>query len=151
MDFHVERMPSPFSALPQPSGKALRKALWRDPEAGLHLAFGNRQSIVKFRGIREITHTELIEPVQGTRLAFAVDQQFHFEPLRVHWAIITSRSCAQRIRPNVEVEANVSNVSSADSTYPRGRKGVSQPRTVLHPPARNTRRAPAIGDSPAAK
>jgi hypothetical protein len=53
-----------FSALRQPSAETLCKALRSDAKAGFYLTFGKWQGVIKFRGIGEIPHAELIQPLQ---------------------------------------------------------------------------------------
>jgi hypothetical protein len=52
-----------FATLRKPSAEAFGKALRRQAEAGFDLPVGHRKGIVEIRGIREIAHAELIEPV----------------------------------------------------------------------------------------
>ena len=72
MNLNLDASTPAFSTLVQPSSKAFCKALWRNAKTGLHFAFGDGQCIVKFRCIGEISHAELIEPIERTCLPLAV-------------------------------------------------------------------------------
>ena len=50
----------------------------------LDLSIGHRQSVIEIRGIREIPHTELIQPFERARLRFPLNHHIHIEFLRVH-------------------------------------------------------------------
>src|SRR6266849_4404330 len=80
-----------FAALREPRGQAFGKALGRKSKTRFDLAFADRKRVVKVRGVGEIAHAELIEPIERAGAALAANHNIHFEFLGVHAAIITSR------------------------------------------------------------
>jgi len=55
------------------------------------LAVSQGKRVVEVRGICEIAHAELIEPLERASAALAANDDIHFEFLRVHGAIIALR------------------------------------------------------------
>jgi hypothetical protein len=55
-----------------------------EAEAGFELAFGDGESVVKVGGVGEVSHAELIEPVEWAGAGFAPDNDVYIEFLRVH-------------------------------------------------------------------
>src|SRR5580700_3046642 len=90
-DLDDHGLPLAFAPLREPPAQPLGKALWRQAEAGFDLPIGYGQGVVKIRGIREIAHAELIEPIERAGAAPAANEDIYFEFLRVHPTIITSR------------------------------------------------------------
>ena len=90
-DLHDYRFTLSFTALSEPCAQTLRKSLWRQAEAGLDPPVSHGQRVVEVRGICEIAHAELIEPIERAGAALAANHDIHFEFLRVHAAIITLR------------------------------------------------------------
>ena len=88
---HDYRFTLSFTALSEPCPETLRKTLWCKAEAGLYPAVSHGQRVVKVRGVCEIAHAELIEPIERAGAALAANHDIHFEFLRVHAAIITLR------------------------------------------------------------
>jgi hypothetical protein len=87
---HYDRLTLAFAALREPCPQTFGKALRRQAEAGFDLAIRQWKCVVEIRGIREIAHAELIEPIQRAGAALAANDYIHFEFLCVHSAIITS-------------------------------------------------------------
>lgn len=90
-NFHLHRLTRAFAALSQPRGESLGVALGLDAKACLDAAIGDGKHVIEFGGIGEVAHAEAIKPVERARLAFAGDDDFNAEFLRVHSASITSR------------------------------------------------------------
>ena len=90
-DLDDNGLPLAFAPLPEPHAQPLGKALWRQAETGLDLPIRHGQRVVKIRGIREIAHAELIEPIERAGAALAANDDIYFEFLCIHSAIITSR------------------------------------------------------------
>jgi hypothetical protein len=87
---HYDRLTLAFASLREPCPQTFGKALRRQAEAGFDLAIRQWKSVVEIRGIREIAHAELIEPIQRAGAALAANDYIHFKFLRVHASIITS-------------------------------------------------------------
>ena len=85
-----------FAALREPGGKALGKALRGEAEAGLDGTVGHGERFVKIGGVGEISHAELVEPLERTRAAFAANQNIHMELLRVHKSESTTAGVLRR-------------------------------------------------------
>src|SRR5712692_7018684 len=66
-----------FAALREPRGQAFGKALGRKSKTRFDLAFADRKRVVKVRGVGEIAHAELIEPIER-----ALDAVSQAEPLK---------------------------------------------------------------------
>lgn len=95
---HRHRLPFTFSALRQPCAEAFREPLGRHAKTGLDSSLGDRQRVVKFRGVGKVAHAELIEPLQRAGAPLPANYDVHFEFLRVHAAII-SLTQATSFRP----------------------------------------------------
>src|SRR6266446_3568569 len=52
-----------FAALRKPRAQAFGETLGRKPKARFDLTFADRKGVVKVRGVGEIPHAELIEPI----------------------------------------------------------------------------------------
>src|ERR1700688_2684285 len=63
----------------------------------MHLALADRQGVIKFGGVGEVAHAELIQPFQRTSLPCAADDQIYLELLRVHASILTSSPRRHRL------------------------------------------------------
>ena len=87
-NFHSHRAAVSLPPLRKPLRKPFGKSLRRQPETRLHAPLAHRQSIVKLRRIREISHAELVQPFHGTSLPLAPNQYIHTKSLRVHAQII---------------------------------------------------------------
>ena len=87
-DFNLDGLTLTFAALRQPSAKIFSKSLWRNAKARFNFSFRNGQCVIKFRGIRKVAHTELIEPFQRTGTPNARHDYVDLKPLRVHILII---------------------------------------------------------------
>src|SRR4029077_10681795 len=83
---NLHRLPFAFSALRQPCTEAFGEALRRDAKARLHSSLGNRQRVVKLRGICKIPHAELREPLQRAGAPLPANHHIHLEFLRIHTA-----------------------------------------------------------------
>jgi hypothetical protein len=90
-DLHDYQFTLSFTALSEPCAQTLPKTLWRQAEAGLDPAVSHGERVVKVRGVCEIAHAELIEPIKRAGAALAANHDIHFEFLRVHATIITLR------------------------------------------------------------
>jgi hypothetical protein len=88
--FDHYRLALAFATLCQPSGQPFGKAVRRNPKARFHFPVADRQRVVKLRGVREVTHTELIEPFQRARAALSANHDIHQKPLRVHGISLSS-------------------------------------------------------------
>ena len=73
-----------FATLGEPGGQRRGKSLGRDAEAGFDLSFRDGERIVKFGGVREITHAEAVQPLERACPPFSNDDDFDVELLRVH-------------------------------------------------------------------
>jgi hypothetical protein len=82
LDFH--RFAFTLASLCEPSSQPFRKPLGRQSKAGLHESVRYRQRVIKVRRIREIAHTELVQPVQWATSSRSSDQHIHLKFLRIH-------------------------------------------------------------------
>ena len=96
--FHLHGLPFAFAALREPGAEALGEALGRQPEACLHLPFADRQRVVKLRGVGEISHAKLIEPLQRAEAPLPAYHNVHFKFLRVHGIILRKYWPFPRVR-----------------------------------------------------
>ncbi len=88
--FDADRFAFSLATLREPRREPIRKAPGGEAEAGLNAAVGGGESIVKFSGIGEIAHAELIEPLEGTGLALTANEDIDVKFLRVHGLRIAS-------------------------------------------------------------
>jgi hypothetical protein len=91
-DFDYYRLASTFAALREPRAQRIGVSLRLYAKAGLDAAIGDGQHIIKFGGVREISHAEAVEPIERTKFVLARDYNFNRKFLRVHFASITSSS-----------------------------------------------------------
>src|SRR5262249_27676378 len=82
--FNLDRLPFTFAALREPRSQTLRKTPGRQAETRFQFSFANGQRIVKIGGVREISHRELVQPLQRARSPLASNQHIHLKLLRVH-------------------------------------------------------------------
>jgi hypothetical protein len=73
-----------FAALREPRSEPLGKTIRRQAKAGFHLAVSDGEGVVKFGGIGEVAHAELVEPFERTETALAANQDMYFEFLSIH-------------------------------------------------------------------
>jgi len=79
-----DRLAFAFATLREPRAQSFRKPLRSKTKAGFNLAIGERQSVVEFGGVGEITHAKLIEPFERARLGLTADHDIHVKFLCVH-------------------------------------------------------------------
>src|SRR5579859_1734486 len=87
-DFDVDGVTFAFAALGEPGGEAFGEAFGSEAEAGFDAAIGDGKGVVEIGGVGEIAHAELIEPVEGTGLFVAENDDGDGELLRVHASIL---------------------------------------------------------------
>src|SRR5262249_20697026 len=87
-NFHLYRLPLTLAPLLEPCRQALREPLRRQSKARLDLPVRNRQRIVEVRRIREVAHTELIQPLQRASAPLPANQHVNAKFLRVHAEIL---------------------------------------------------------------
>jgi len=87
----------------QPIGKALR----RESKARFHFAIGHWQRIVKLRGVGEIAHAKLVQPLQRADPAFSANHHLHQKLLRVHGISLSFVRTGQRLLSPVAVQKPV--------------------------------------------
>jgi thioredoxin 1 len=105
-NFDVYGLAFALTALREPSGQALGKPLRRQLKTRLDHSGGNRQRVVELHGIREIAHTELIQPLERAGAAFAADHDVYQKFLRVHdirLPLLPAR-CAERLTVKIKVQ-----------------------------------------------
>lgn len=66
--------------------------MWRQLKARFNAAVANGQRIVKLRGIREISHAELIKPFERADSPLAFDDHIDVKFLCVHGISLASRA-----------------------------------------------------------
>jgi hypothetical protein len=98
LDFHFNGLAFSFAALCEPGAQALCEALGRQAEACLHLPFADGQRVVKLRGVGEISHTKLIEPLLRAGASLPAYHHVYFEFLRVHGIILRKYWPFPRVR-----------------------------------------------------
>ena len=108
--FDPHRLPFAFAALRQPRRQAIGKTLWAQAKTRFNLPIGNGQSVVKFNRIGEVTHAELVQPLQRAGAALATNHNIDQKPLRVHCISLASRlaSDASRAAPTADMRKHVS-------------------------------------------
>jgi hypothetical protein len=91
--FDYDRPPLTFSALGKPRGQSLGKLLGRELIACFKAAICNRQRIVELRRVREISHAELVQPLERAGSSFTFDHDVHLKLLRVHGISLAPWCC----------------------------------------------------------
>jgi len=83
-DFDANGLSLALSPLREPSRESFGETFWREAEARLDEARGNGEGIVEFGGVGEVAHAELVQPLQGAKIALTANEDLHFEFLGVH-------------------------------------------------------------------
>src|SRR4029077_6355482 len=94
--FDHHRLAFAFAALCQPSGHPFGNTLRGKPEARLPFSGANRQRVVKVRGVGEVAHAELVQPLQWTGAPLPAKHHVDQKLLRVHSISLSSLQRAVR-------------------------------------------------------
>lgn len=73
-----------FSALGEPRSERGGETIGLYPKAGFQCSFTQGKRVVKFGGIREISHAEAVEPIERAGSALSCEHNVHLIFLRVH-------------------------------------------------------------------
>jgi hypothetical protein len=88
-DFHANGLAFAFATLGEPGGEALSETFGSEAETGFEAPVCDREGVVKIGGVGEIAHAKLVEPLEGTGLALAADENIDVKLLGVHKEMIT--------------------------------------------------------------
>lgn len=106
MDFDGDGLAVGLAALGEPFTKSGGESLRIDLQTGFHLAFRDRQGVVKLSRAGEVAHAEGIEPIHRAWLALRADDHIDPQFLRVHAGSIASTAvelCDERRRNTLSV------------------------------------------------
>ena len=87
-DFDEDGLALAFAALSEPGGQAFGEAFWGEAIAGFNAAVRDGERVVKVGGVGEISHAELVEPVEGAGFFLAEDEDVDGELLGIHASIL---------------------------------------------------------------
>jgi len=87
-DFDEDGLAFAFAALREPSGQAFGKAFWGKAITGFDAAVRDGKRVVEVGGVGEISHAELVEPIEGAGFFLAEDQDVDGELLGIHASIL---------------------------------------------------------------
>lgn len=87
-DFDEDGLAFAFATLSEPSGQAFGEAFWGETITGFDAAVRDGKRVVEVGGVGEISHAELVEPVEGAGFFLAKDEDIDRELLGVHASIL---------------------------------------------------------------
>lgn len=73
-----------FAPLREPRGEAFGETFGGEAEAGFYLSFSDRKSVVEVGRVGEVSHAELIEPIERAGAGFTADDDVDVKFLCVH-------------------------------------------------------------------